>query len=92
MFSVDFRNKLKYKISLKIYFSESCIIPRRWTEGQTDMMKLKDAFSKFANAPIMEIKLKGNSRKNIAIQENLNPNREYKKGKCEIKRKLLRKQ
>jgi hypothetical protein len=35
----------------------------------------------------MESKLKGNSRKNNAIQENLNPNRENKRGKCEIKRR-----
>jgi len=54
------------------------------------MAKLTGAFSKFANALKMEIKLKGSSRKNIAIQENLNPNRKYKKGKCEIKKKTLR--
>jgi len=100
MFSVDFKNILKYKISLKISFSESRIIPCRWAEGhtngqtdvQTDMKKLTGAFSKFANAPKMEIKLKGSSKKNTAIQENLNPNREYKKGKCEIKGRLLGKQ
>jgi len=33
------------------------------TDGQTDLTKLGDVFSKFANAPKMESKLKGNSRK-----------------------------
>jgi len=49
------------------------------------MTKLTGAFSKFANAPKMESKPKGSSRKNNTIQGNLNPNREHKKGKCEIK-------
>jgi hypothetical protein len=75
-----FRNILKYQISLKISFSESRIIPRRWTEGQNngqtdsqiDLAKLTGAFSKSAKAPKMESKLKGSSRKNNATQENLN--------------------
>lgn len=65
-----------------------------WKDRPTDrrtertMTKPIGAFSKFANASKMESKLKGISRKNNAIQENLNPNRE-KKGKCEIKRRIL---
>jgi hypothetical protein len=45
------------------------------------MTELTDVFSKFANAPKMESKLKGSSRKNNVIQKNLNPERENAKQK-----------
>ena len=49
IFSTDFRNVLKNKISLKsVNWEPSCSM---WVDGRTDMTKLTVAFRNFAKAP-----------------------------------------
>ena len=50
------------------------VVPHRWVEGQTDILKLMMAFCNFVNAPIIEL--------NLLLNDTL-----YKK--FQQKRKLL---
>ena len=79
---------LGYETACELKITYSCKKNEQMIASYKKDFRILGAFSKFANASKMESKLKGISRENNAIQENLNPNRE-KKGKCEIKRRIL---